>query len=98
MPPETVETPSGPADTRIKAAAKRAVSDAALRAAKPAAKAYKIAGGGGLYLEIMPGGSKLWRWKYRIGGKENRFALGACPELSLKEAGDRKKGVEGKSV
>jgi integrase len=34
----------------------------------------------------MPGGSKLWRWKYRIGGKENRYAMGSYPELSLKEA------------
>ena len=55
-------------------------------AAKPAAKAYKLAIGGGLYLEVMPGGSKLWRWKYRIGGKENRYAMGSYPELSLKEA------------
>ena len=65
---------------------KRGVSDAALRAAKPAEKAYKIAAGGGLYLEVMPGGSKLWRWKYRLLGKENRYALGGYPDLSLKEA------------
>jgi len=57
-----------------------------LRVAKPAAKAYKLAIGGGLYLEVMPGGSKLWRWKYRIGGKENRYAMGSYPELSFKEA------------
>lgn len=67
---------------------KRGVSDAALRAAKPAKKAYKIAAGGGLYLEVMPGGSKLWRWKYRLLGKENRYALGSYPDLSLKEARD----------
>jgi hypothetical protein len=36
----------------------------------------------------MPGGSKLWRWKYRLLGKENRFALGSYPDLSLKEAPD----------
>ena len=34
----------------------------------------------------MPGGSKFWRWKYRIGGKENRYAMFSYPELSLKEA------------
>lgn len=67
-------------------APKRGISDAALRAARPAAKSYKIGIGGGLYLEVMPGGSKLWRWKYRIGGKENRFAMGAYPDLSLREA------------
>ena len=62
------------------------ISDAALRAAKPAPKPYKIAVGGGLYLEVMPSGSKLWRWKYRIGGKENRYAVGAYPDLLLTAA------------
>ncbi|MFZ4654596.1 MAG: Arm DNA-binding domain-containing protein, partial [Methylococcaceae bacterium] len=57
-----------------------------MRVAKPTAKAYKLAIGGGLYLEVMPGGSKMWRWKYRIGGKENRYAMGSYTELSLKEA------------
>lgn len=62
------------------------ISDAALRAAKPGPKPYKIAVGGGLYLEVMPTGAKLWRWKYRLGGKENRFAVGAYPAVLLKEA------------
>lgn len=69
-------------------APKRGISDAALRAAKPADKAYKIAAGGGLYLEVKPNGSKLWRWKYRLLGKENRYALGSYPNLSLKQARD----------
>jgi integrase len=66
-------------------APKRAVSDAALRAAKPKDKNYKIAVGGGLYLEVTTKGSKLWRWKYRL-DKESRFAVGSYPEISLKEA------------
>lgn len=64
----------------------RGLADTTLRAAKPAAKSYKIAAGNGLYLEVMPGGSKLWRLKYRIGGKENRLALGAYPDLLLTAA------------
>lgn len=67
-------------------APKGRVSDAALRALKPADKPYKNSVGEGLYLEVTPGGSKLWRWKYRIEGKENRYSLGSYPELSLKEA------------
>lgn len=67
-------------------ASRRSVSDAALRAAKPTTRTYKISAGGGLYLEVAPSGSKLWRWKYRLHGKENRFALGAYPRISLKEA------------
>lgn len=66
------------------------VSDAALRAAKAAEKPYKIAVGGGLYLEVMATGSKLWRWKYRLGGKENRFAIGAYPDVLLKQAGEER--------
>lgn len=62
------------------------VSDAALRSLKPAAKPYKYAVGDGLYLEVSPRGSKLWRWKYRLGGKENRYAIGSYPETSMKEA------------
>lgn len=67
-------------------APKGRISDAALRALKPADKPYKRSVGEGLYLEVMPGGSKLWRWKYRIEGKENRYSLGCYPELSLREA------------
>lgn len=55
--------------------------------------AYKIAAGGGLYLEVMPSGSKLWRWKYRLGGKENRFALGAYPDLLLSAAREEVKAA-----
>jgi hypothetical protein len=45
-------------------------------AAKPLAKPYKLGDGGGMYLEIMPNGSKYWRLKYRWLGKEKRLALG----------------------
>ncbi|WP_338331007.1 Arm DNA-binding domain-containing protein, partial [Xanthomonas citri] len=42
--------------------------------------------GGGLYVEISPKGAKLWRWKYRFGGKEKRLALGVYPEIGLADA------------
>lgn len=37
---------------------------------------YKLTDGGGLYLEVRPTGAKLWRYRYRITGKENVFAAG----------------------
>jgi integrase len=97
MPPESDETRINTGDLNIQNApssranltAKRGVSDAALRALKPTDKPYKKAVGGGLYLEVTPSGSKLWRWKYRIAGKENRYALGRYPELSLKDAREK---------
>ncbi|MCE7887662.1 MAG: DUF4102 domain-containing protein [Alphaproteobacteria bacterium PRO2] len=56
------------------------------RAAKPKEKPYKLADGGGLYLEVMPTGSKCWRLKYRIHGIEKRLALGVYPVISLQDA------------
>ena len=47
-----------------------------------------MADGHGLYLEVMPNGSKYWRLKYRFLGKEKRLALGVYPEVSLGEARD----------
>lgn len=48
----------------------------AIRNAKPRDKTYRMADGGGLYLEIAPTGSKYWRLKYRFAGKEKRLAIG----------------------
>lgn len=62
------------------------LSDVTIRKARPADKPLRLFDGGGLYLEVMPTGGKLWRWKYRFGGKEKRLALGAYPEVSLAEA------------
>jgi integrase len=47
---------------------------------------YKKTDECGLYLEVFPNDSKLWRFKYRAGGKDKRIALGAWPELSLADA------------
>ncbi|MFP9228091.1 tyrosine-type recombinase/integrase [Pectobacterium cacticida] len=62
------------------------LTDAKIRSTKPTNKPIKLADGGGLYLEVRPSGSKLWRYRYRIAGKENVFALGEYPTLSLAEA------------
>ncbi|MHB9838483.1 tyrosine-type recombinase/integrase [Paraburkholderia terrae] len=59
------------------------LTDAAVRAAKPKEKSYKLTDGFGMYLEVMPNGSKYWRLKYRLDGKEKRAALGVYPAVSL---------------
>ena len=66
--------------------AAKSLTDAGARNAKPKDKPYKLAAGGGLYLEVMPHGSKCWRWKYRFGSKEKRLALGVYPEVSMSTA------------
>lgn len=60
--------------------------------AKPKEKPYKLADGGGLYLEVMSNGSKYWRMKYRHVGKEKRLALGVYPAVSLAEAREGRDG------
>ncbi len=55
-------------------------------ACPPGARRERLPDAGGLYLEISPGGSRRWFWKYRIAGLERRMALGSYPEVSLKQA------------
>lgn len=66
------------------------LTDTACKNAKPRAKSYKMADGNGMYLEVMPNGSRYWRLKYRVGGKEKRLALGVYPEVTLAEARDKR--------
>jgi len=63
-----------------------ALSDAAIRAAKPFRKQFKLYGEGGLFLIVKPSGGKLWRLKYRHLGKELALSLGRYPAVGLKEA------------
>lgn len=62
----------------------------AITNAKAAAKPRKLTDGDGLHLLIHPNGSKLWRFRYRFGGKENMIALGAFPTVSLADARRRR--------
>lgn len=62
------------------------LSDAAVKAAKPKASAYKLSDGAGMYLLVQPHGARLWRLKYRHGGKERLYAIGAYPEIGLAAA------------
>lgn len=70
-----------------------ALTDTAIRKASPREKAVRLFDERGLYLEVAPSGGKLWRWKYRIGGKEKRLALGAYPDVSLKAAREKRDGA-----
>jgi integrase len=63
-----------------------ALSDAAIRAAKPTGKPFKLYDGGGLYLIVKPSGGKLWRLKYHYLGKEQVLSLGPYPDVGLKSA------------
>ncbi|MDP9143026.1 MAG: tyrosine-type recombinase/integrase [Pseudomonadota bacterium] len=71
------------------------LADISIRRAKSEAKPYKLADGGGLYLEVFPNGSKLWRLKYRrIDGKETRISLGAYPEVPAPKARQKRDEIK----
>ena len=42
--------------------------------------------GHGMFLLVRPNGTKLWRLKYRIGGKEKLLSFGQYPDITLKDA------------
>ena len=64
------------------------LTDTAIKKAKPGIKPVKLSDGKGMYLLVSPAGSKLWRWKYRVLGKEKVMSLGAYPDVSLAQARD----------
>ncbi|MDR3361535.1 MAG: integrase arm-type DNA-binding domain-containing protein [Desulfovibrio sp.] len=66
------------------------LTDTTIKALKPKDRPYKESDGGGMYLEVAPGGGKWWRLKYRLGGKEKRISLGVYPDVGLKEARERR--------
>lgn len=66
------------------------LSDAAVRAAKPREKPYKLTDSSGLHLLVRPNGSKLWRLKYRFVGREKLLSFGAYPVISLADARKRR--------
>lgn len=62
------------------------LSDVKIRNLKPKSKPYKVADFDGLYIAVNPSGSKLWRFKYRLDGKEKLLSIGAYPAISLAQA------------
>ncbi|MCX5614407.1 tyrosine-type recombinase/integrase [Bombella saccharophila] len=62
------------------------LTDIAVKRLKPQEKPYRKADSGGLAIRVLPNGSKLWQFRYRIGGKENTLSIGPYPAVSLSQA------------
>ncbi len=62
------------------------LSDSKIKHAKPRSKKYKLPDGGGLYCEVLPTGTKVWRYNYRLKGKQKTYTIGKYPKISLKKA------------
>lgn len=66
------------------------LNDTQVKAAKPTEKDYKLGDSGGLYLLVTKAGGKLWRFKFRVDGKEKKLSFGSYPEISLAQARARR--------
>ncbi|MFP4452993.1 MAG: Arm DNA-binding domain-containing protein [Desulfobacterales bacterium] len=64
------------------------LTDVAVKGTKPGTRTFRLADGKGLYVEVTPQGSKLWRYRYRFKGKQKTFAIGVYPDVSLTDARD----------
>lgn len=62
--------------------------------AKPKDKPYKLFDSGGLFLQVYPSGSKLWRLKYYYVQKERLLSLGAFPAVPLAEAREERERIK----
>lgn len=67
-----------------------ALKDMQIRNIRPTSKITQYTDDRGLYVEVHPNGSKLWRYKYRYMGKQKRLALGRYPDVGLAEARQRR--------
>jgi len=63
-----------------------ALTELAIKALKPKDKPYTVADDRGLYVEVMGTGSLVWRYRYRLNGKQEKLTLGKYPALTLRNA------------
>jgi hypothetical protein len=66
------------------------LTDTAIRNAKLRSTPFKLYDGSGLYLLLKPSGSKLWRFKYQLDGREKLIGLGHYPDVALKDAREKR--------
>jgi hypothetical protein len=71
-------------------AVKALLTDTKVKNAKAGERPYKLGEGGWLYLLVKPSNAKLWRMAYRFGGREKLLSLGVYPEVSLKDAREKR--------
>ena len=72
------------------------INDTQIKNAKPKDKNYKLIDGQGLYVLVKTNGSKLWRFNYKFDGKEQTYAIGSYPEISLLNARQKREELRAK--
>ncbi|MGF6651702.1 integrase [Paraburkholderia youngii] len=61
-----------------------------LQNAKPQSKPYKLRDRDSMYLRVSVSGSKVWKFDYRLDGKDCSYTLGRFPDLSITDARQRR--------
>ncbi|MBL4618697.1 MAG: tyrosine-type recombinase/integrase, partial [Marinicaulis sp.] len=69
-------------------------NDTQILALKPATKPFRRSDGGGLFLEVRPNSSKLWRMAYRFDGKQKLLSFGPYPDTSLATARSKRQDAK----
>ncbi len=69
------------------------ITDTAIRNAKTVDKPVKLYDGQGMFVLVTPSGGKWWRFRYRFDGKEKLLSLGTYPDISLKDARERREAA-----
>jgi integrase len=69
------------------------LTDKTIQAAKPKAKPYPLADGGGLFVEVLASGTKTWRYSYGFNGKRTKVTIGTYPTISIKAARNAHDGL-----
>jgi integrase len=69
------------------------ITDTAIRNAKTVDKPVKLYDGQGMFVLVTPVGGKWWRFRYRFDGKEKLLSLGTYPDISLKDARERREAA-----
>src|SRR5436190_2245981 len=57
-----------------------------LRYTEPRARPYRLSDGKGLALQVLPNGTKAWRFRYRFDGREKMISLGLYPAVPIEAA------------
>ncbi len=66
------------------------LTELSVKQAKPKEKQYKLTDGEGMYLRTYPNGSKYWQLQYWFGGSQKILSFGVWPDVSLKEAREKR--------
>lgn len=71
-----------------------ALNDKQINNLKTSSKVIKRSDSGGLFIQVSPSGSKLWRMAYRINGLQKLLSFGAYPTVTLAVARQKREDAK----